>query len=343
MGSQTFLATGCWTVPPTVVKARVTAIGGGGGGAGGGGGGGYNFIGSPCVNGHTGSPGSSGGASGAGAVTANGGTVGGGGGYGEGSSPCSCGGPCPGVGGAGGTGHNAGHAGDTGSGCFHGGGGSGGGAVCGHGAGGAGGCGGNGGIGAAGGGGGGGGGSGFVVVGKITTVPGCTVHVTVGGAGGRGTGGAPGTGSFSTGTAGVCGTAGSSGAVTLQWPCSPLAVSPKDAPTSGPVGTTVHFTANPSGGSTPYSYAWCFGCACHRTSTCQNPAHTYTKHGTYTPTLTLTCGVFCCSVSASACPVTITSGCTTGGTLGNLIVGRARHPKISTTHRIPLDDNNTGN
>jgi len=48
----------------------------------------------------------------------------------------------------------------------------------------------------------------------------------------------------------------------------------------------VAFTGTPSGGSTPYTYAWAFGDG--TSSTAQSPSHTYAAAGTYSAILTVT-------------------------------------------------------
>jgi PKD repeat protein len=65
-----------------------------------------------------------------------------------------------------------------------------------------------------------------------------------------------------------------------------LSCNASGSPTSGPPPLTVSFTAGASGGKEPYSYGWVFKDG--RTSTVQNPSHTFMAPGTYHVVLTVT-------------------------------------------------------
>jgi PKD repeat protein len=56
--------------------------------------------------------------------------------------------------------------------------------------------------------------------------------------------------------------------------------------TTGTAPLAVNFTSTPSGGVTPYTYAWTFGDGTSATS--QSPSHTYTVAGNYSANLTVT-------------------------------------------------------
>ncbi len=60
------------------------------------------------------------------------------------------------------------------------------------------------------------------------------------------------------------------------------------------LGTQIQFSANRTGGTSPYSYNWDFGDG-SGSSTAENPSYTYTAPGTYTASVTMTDG--------SGCPV----------------------------------------
>lgn len=60
------------------------------------------------------------------------------------------------------------------------------------------------------------------------------------------------------------------------------------SPISGDVPLTVDFSGSASGGTEPYRYRWTFGDG--RSSTAQNPSHTYDQSGTFTARLTVTDG-----------------------------------------------------
>jgi PKD repeat protein len=63
-------------------------------------------------------------------------------------------------------------------------------------------------------------------------------------------------------------------------------VTASGSPQNGPVPLTVYFSASPSGGTPPYSYAWDFGDGV--SSALENPSHTYQSAGSYTATVTVT-------------------------------------------------------
>lgn len=72
---------------------------------------------------------------------------------------------------------------------------------------------------------------------------------------------------------------------------APLVVSLSADSTSGTIPFTVSFTAAPSGGVPPYSFAWDFGdnsFGNYSSSTAQNPTHTYEFAGTYDVSVTVT-------------------------------------------------------
>lgn len=58
------------------------------------------------------------------------------------------------------------------------------------------------------------------------------------------------------------------------------------SPATGASPLTVNFVSTVTGGTAPYTYAWNFGDS--GTSTLEDPTHTYTVGGTYTPTLLVT-------------------------------------------------------
>jgi PKD repeat protein len=60
-------------------------------------------------------------------------------------------------------------------------------------------------------------------------------------------------------------------------------------PAAGDAPLSVNFTGTPSGGTSPYNFAWTFGDG--TTSTSQSPTHTYAGAGTYSATLTVTDGL----------------------------------------------------
>jgi len=139
-------------------------------------------------------------------------------------------------------------------------------------------------------------------------------------------------------------TVGGPGRVTLTYccpsaPCPPLTATASAKPTKGKKGVKVQFKVCPSGGATPYAYLWCFGCACHVTSTCRNPLHTYPSDGTFSPKVNVTCPFY-----LTACPavpqitVSCSSSCccnpSTQGTLGNFHIGRDPIPRLSNPRRI---------
>ncbi len=77
-------------------------------------------------------------------------------------------------------------------------------------------------------------------------------------------------------------TVSASTAVTIE--SNPTAAPSADFPVCSE--TQINFTANPSGGLTPYTFDWNFGDS-SGTSSVENPAYTYTTPGTYTASLTL--------------------------------------------------------
>ena len=261
MGSQTFCASGCFTVPSGVTKLKVQAWGGGGGGA-------QGYYNDCCAT--------------------EGGSGGGGGGYGEGCCvPVTAGGTyrvTVGAGGAGGTAATCG-----GCSCFTG--------NCSRQVGGGGGkhghpyyvspCGGLGGA-----------GFGNAASTKNTgtkggngLASGAAGHggkgaCPCGGAGGSGAAGtAPGGGgSGGTGYYGYDqpGFGGAHGRVTLTWKL--LTVTATATPTTGTRPLCVDFCATPCSGCPPYRYDWNFG-SCGGTSASKAPVHEYAMKGTYCPTV----------------------------------------------------------
>lgn len=67
---------------------------------------------------------------------------------------------------------------------------------------------------------------------------------------------------------------------------SPLEITTADIPEVGSTGQSVQFKVFPDYGQPPYTYIWDFGD--ETTSTDKNPAHTYTKAGTYDCSVTVT-------------------------------------------------------
>jgi len=65
-----------------------------------------------------------------------------------------------------------------------------------------------------------------------------------------------------------------------------MEVTANASPASGTVPFSVNFTADTSGGASPYTYSWDFGD--DSTSSDQNPSHTYTTAGNFTVILTVT-------------------------------------------------------
>jgi hypothetical protein len=83
---------------------------------------------------------------------------------------------------------------------------------------------------------------------------------------------------------------------------TPLAVACSASTATPMVGQTVNFSATPTGGTPPYTYAWNFGDA--GTSTSQNPGHAYGTAGSYTAQVIVTD-----SLGATAtCNSTVTVG-----------------------------------
>ena len=72
--------------------------------------------------------------------------------------------------------------------------------------------------------------------------------------------------------------------ITASVPVLTLAI--KASPTNAMINETVTFTASPSGGTPPYTFAWTFGDG--GTSSSQNATHAYTAAGSYIAKLVLT-------------------------------------------------------
>ncbi|HTT14978.1 MAG TPA: PKD domain-containing protein, partial [Thermoplasmata archaeon] len=109
-----------------------------------------------------------------------------------------------------------------------------------------------------------------------------------GGAGGGsgGVGSVPGGGGGGGYGPSGAGGAGAHGRVKISWTCPCFNATASATPTSGRKPLCVAFSACPTGGCTPYSYAWNFG-SCGGTSTAKAPHHEYLHKGTYCPTVTV--------------------------------------------------------
>jgi PKD repeat protein len=66
---------------------------------------------------------------------------------------------------------------------------------------------------------------------------------------------------------------------------SVLSASGLASPSAGKAPLAVRFVSTATGGASPYTYSWNFGDG--RTSTSQNPSHTYTSSGTFAVNLTV--------------------------------------------------------
>ncbi len=77
---------------------------------------------------------------------------------------------------------------------------------------------------------------------------------------------------------------------------NPTVVPSHDGPECA--GSAINFTANPSGGTSPYSFVWDFGDG-SGSSSLRDPAYTYTSSGVFTPSCTVTDAEGCQSSSTA--------------------------------------------
>ena len=70
-------------------------------------------------------------------------------------------------------------------------------------------------------------------------------------------------------------------------------------------GNTIQFSATPTGGTSPYTYAWAFGDG--STGTGQTPTHVYLSAGTVNPTVTITDSKGLTNSSGAGCSFTVTA------------------------------------
>lgn len=95
-------------------------------------------------------------------------------------------------------------------------------------------------------------------------------------------------------------TASANDTVTVAAPSSPLTVTIAPATPSIDSGQSVVLTANPSGGTAPYTYAWYSGGACSGSQLASTPAYT-------TPALTATTAYCVAATDSETSPVTATA------------------------------------
>jgi PKD repeat protein len=113
-----------------------------------------------------------------------------------------------------------------------------------------------------------------------------------------------------------------------------LSVVPTVSPGQGNIPLAAEFTATPSGGSSPYTYAWDFGDG--DTSTSQNPSHTYSTAGPFAASVVVTDSA---SHTASG-TVIVWAGVVSykfgGGSGGSASAGPISAPKGSSIYVIGL-------
>jgi PKD repeat protein len=108
-------------------------------------------------------------------------------------------------------------------------------------------------------------------------------------------------------------------------------------PTSGQAPVKAKFRAKATGGTRPYKYGWNFGDG-SKTSTVQDPSHTYTKAGMYTAALTVTDSANPPkSVTASLTIVVSPIGGTVPGAPQN-VTANAGNAKITLNWQAPSSD-----